>query len=77
MLDLRTVLTNQTCEHVHGLYKSLMDDFSLKLFFFTIWKKIDEKKKSSSIKKKTQQTHFGFIIVFLNKNKIGKIRRQK
>jgi len=54
-----------------------MDDFSLKLFFFTIWKKIDEKKKSSSIKKKTQQTHFGFIIVFLNKNKIGKIRRQK
>jgi hypothetical protein len=72
------VLTNQTCEHIHGLYKSLMDGFSLKLFFFTIWKKIDEKKSQVQFKKKkTQQTHFGFIIVFLNKNKIGKIRRQK
>ena len=72
------MLTNQTCEHIHGLYKSLMDGFSLKLFFFTIWKKIDEKKKVKfNLKKKPQQTHFGFIIVFLNKNKIGKIRRQK
>jgi hypothetical protein len=71
------VLTNQTCEHVHGLYKSLMDGFSPKLFFFTIWKKIDEKKSQVQLKKNPQQTHFGFIIVFLNKNKIGKIRRQK
>jgi hypothetical protein len=46
-----------------------------KTIFFTIWKKIDEKKLSSI--KKTQQTHFGFIIVFLNKNKIGRIGRQK
>ena len=36
-----------------------------------------KKKSQVQLKKKTQQTHFGFIIVFLNKNKIGKIRRQK
>ena len=65
MLDLRTVLTNQTCEHVHELYKSLMDGFSLKLFFFTIWKKIDEKKSQVQFKKKTPTNPFWFHNCFL------------